>query len=280
MTAAGGASRSDPHPGRPDVAGDLPASIFVSHGAPSLPLDDVPARDFLRGLGARFARPRAIVAISAHTVAHGVAVGSAPRMHAVHDFGGFPAALYALRYDPPGDPALATRVAGLLADAGIEPTDEVPIDGLDHGIWVPLLLMYPQADIPVVVVSLDARMDAALHVAVGRALAGLHDEGILVLGSGSVTHNLRDVFARGADAPVAPYARRFADWVSDAVQAGGADLLQDWSIAPEAARAHPTSEHFAPLLVAAGAGGPGTVLHESFTAGVLAMHAYAFEPRP
>ncbi|MCX7228114.1 MAG: class III extradiol ring-cleavage dioxygenase, partial [Burkholderiales bacterium] len=118
------------------MSGVAPASIFVSHGAPSLPLDDVPARDFLRGLGAQLPRPRAIVAISAHTIAQGVAVGSAPRMHAVHDFGGFPDALYALRYDPPGDPALATRVAGLLADAGIEPVGEVPIDGLDHGIWV------------------------------------------------------------------------------------------------------------------------------------------------
>lgn len=263
---------------RTGAAGVAPASIFVSHGAPSLPLDDVPARDFLRGLGARLPRPRAIVAISAHTIAQGVAVGSAPRMHAVHDFGGFPDALYALRYDPPGDPALAMRVAGLLADAGIEPIGEVPIDGLDHGIWVPLLLMYPQADIPVVVVSLDARMDADLHVAVGRALAGLHEQGVLVMGSGSVTHNLRDVFSRGPDAPVAPYARRFADWVSAAVRDGGADLLQDWPIAPEAARAHPTPEHFVPLLVAAGAGGRGTVLHESFTAGVLAMHAYAFEP--
>jgi 4,5-DOPA dioxygenase extradiol len=176
-----------------------PASLFVSHGAPTLPLDDVPARAFLRGLGGALPKPRAIVAISAHTVARGVLVGSAPRMHAVHDFGGFPDALYRLRYDAPGDPALAARLATRLRDAGIAPLGEATIDGLDHGIWVPLSQMYPEADVPVVVVSLDARMDAATHLAIGRALRGLDAEGVLVFASGSVTHNLRDVFGGGRE---------------------------------------------------------------------------------
>ena len=256
----------------------LPASIFVSHGSPTLPLDDVPARAFLRELGTRLPRPRAVVAVSAHTVARGVRVGSAPRMHAVHDFGGFPDALYRLRYDAPGDPALASRVARRLAEAGVEPVGEATIDGLDHGIWVPLSQMWPQADVPVVVVSLDARMDPALHVAVGRALRGLDEEGVLVIGSGSVTHNLRDVFAggRAIDAPVEPYARAFADWVSAKVPGGDTAALSRWRDAPHAGRAHPTAEHYVPLLVAAGAGDAGEVLHESFTFGVLGMHAYAF----
>jgi 4,5-DOPA dioxygenase extradiol len=255
-----------------------PASLFVSHGSPTLPLDDVPARAFLRELGARLPAPRAVVAASAHTVARGVLVGSAPRMHAVHDFGGFPDALYRLRYDPPGDPALASRVARRLVEAGIEPVGEATIDGLDHGIWVPLSQIWPQADVPVVVVSLDARMDPAMHVAVGRALRGLDAEGVLVIGSGSVTHNLRDVFAgdRAIDAPVEPYARAFADWVGERVAGGDTAALSRWQDAPHAGRAHPTAEHYVPLLVAAGAGGAGTTLHESFTFGVLGMHAYAF----
>ena len=264
----------------PPAPATLPASIFVSHGSPTLPLDDVPARAFLRGLGARLPRPGAIVAVSAHTVARGVQVGSAPRLHAVHDFGGFPEALYRLRYDPPGDPALAERLARRLSGAGFGPVAATAIDGLDHGIWVPLSQAWPRADVPVVVVSLDARMDPAMHLALGRALRGLDAEGVLVIGSGSVTHNLRDVFAggRAIDAPVEPYARAFADWVSARVRDGDATALLQGHDAPHAGRAHPTPEHYLPLLVAAGAGGAGEVLHESFTFGVLGMHAYAFRP--
>jgi 4,5-DOPA dioxygenase extradiol len=261
-------------------AASRPASIFVSHGSPSLPLDDVPARAFLRTLGRDWPRPSAIVAVSAHTVARGVAIGSAPRMHAVHDFGGFPDALYRLRYDPPGDPALAERIAQRVADAGIAPSGRVEIDGLDHGIWVPLMLMRPEADLPVVVVSLDARMDPASHLALGRALAGLGDEGVLVMGTGAVTHNLQDVIGGGFDAkaPAQSYATDFAAAVTAAVRRGDLDALRDWTRLPGARRAHPGAEHYLPLLVAAAAGGagPGQVLHESFTFGVLGMHAYAF----
>jgi len=258
--------------------GSLPAAIFVSHGAPSLPLDDVPARDFLRALGERLPRPRAIVAVSAHTVARGVQVGSAPRMHAVHDFGGFPDALYRLRYDPPGDPALAARVAQRLRGAGLAPVGEATLDGMDHGVWVPLSLIWPQADVPVVVVSLDARFDPAMHLAIGRALRGLDAEGVLVLASGSITHNLRDVFAGGRplEAAPQPYARAFADWASARVAEGDTAALVGWEAAPQARRAHPSAEHFVPLLVAAGVGGAGEILHESYTFGVLGMHAYAF----
>jgi len=258
--------------------GSLPAAIFVSHGSPTLPLDDVPARAFLRALGARLPRPRAIVAVSAHTVARGVLVGSAPRMHAVHDFGGFPDALYQLQYDPPGDPALAIRIAHRLRDAGLAPVGEATIDGMDHGIWVPLSLIWPQADVPVVVVSLDAGMDPAMHLALGRALRGLDTEGVLVLASGSITHNLRDLFAGGRtlEAQPEPYARAFADWVSAQVAAGDTAALGRWEAAPYARRAHPSAEHFVPLLVAAGVGVVGELLHDSYTFGVLGMHAYAF----
>ena len=255
-----------------------PSARFVSHGAPSLPLDDIPARDFLRALGPRLQTPRAIVAVSAHTVARGVVVGSAPQMHAVHDFNGFAQALYQLRYDAPGDPALASHVAHMLRAAGIAPLMHAPIEGLDHGIWVPLSLMFPKADVPIVVVSLDASLDPSTHLALGAALRPLHDEGVLVFATGSVTHNLRDVFSRRIDAPLEPYADAFARWVNRTVQAGDRSALREWlSLGPEAQRAHPTAEHFMPLMVAAGAGGQGHVLHESFTYGVLGMHAYAFD---
>jgi len=257
----------------------LPHALFVSHGSPTLPFDDVPARGFLRGLGAPLAAVRAIVGVSAHTIGGGVVVGSAPRMHAVHDFGGFPDALYRLRYDPPGDAALASRVAARLSAAGVAPLSQAPIDGLDHGLWVPLSLMFPEARVPVVVVSLDVRLDAAHHLAVGRALYGLRSEGVLVLGSGSITHNLRDVRVRAIGAPVEPYAQAFTDWAVATVCAGDADALVGWPQAPHAARAHPSAEHFVPLLVAAGAGGTrgaGVLLHASFTFGVLGMHAFAF----
>jgi 4,5-DOPA dioxygenase extradiol len=268
--------------GHPEQGGDTqalsPSALFVSHGAPTLPLDDIPARDFLRALGARIRKPRAIVAISAHTIAQGVVVGSAPRLHAVHDFNGFPAALYALRYEPPGDPACAARIAHRLRAAGIAQVGEASIEGLDHGIWVLLSLMFPHADVPVVVITLDAHLDPALHLAVGAALRGLQDEGILVFATGSVTHNLRDAFRLGFDAPLEPYAEAFTQWVNRSVAAGDRNALRDWThTAPHAVRAHPTAEHFVPLLVAAGAGGLGHVLHESFTYGVLGMHAYAFD---
>ena len=260
------------------MGGPLP-SIFVSHGAPTLPLDDIPARAFLSSLGGSLGKPRAIVAVSAHTIGQRTAVFSAPRMKAVHDFRGFPQALYRLRYDPPGDPALAGRVASLLAGAGLDAAGPLEADGLDHGVWVPLLLAYPEADVPVVVVSLDAGLDAAHHLAVGRALAPLRDEGVLVMASGAATHNLREFFGGrpDPDAAPAPYAAAFADWVTDAVTRGDLDGLADWQRrAPNAQRAHPTPEHFVPLLVAAGAGGPGRPLHKSFAFGMLGMHAYAF----
>lgn len=264
----------------PTPGGSMPA-VFVSHGSPTLPLDDIPARAFLGSLGTTLGKPRAVVAVSAHTIGRRTVVCSASRMKAVHDFRGFPEALYRLRYAPPGDPVLAGRVVSLLAGAGVDASGPLDADGLDHGIWVPLLLAYPDADIPVVVVSLDAGLDAAHHLAVGRALSPLRDEGVLVLASGAATHNLAEFFGGrpDPDAPVAPYAAAFADWVTGAVARGDLDALADWQRrAPNAQRAHPTPEHFVPLLVAAGAGNgePGRALHESFAFGMLGMHAYAF----
>ncbi len=255
-------------------------SLFVSHGAPTLILEDVPARTFLGSLGGTFARPDAIVAVSAHHVGRGALASAAPRLATVHDFHGFPDALYRLRYEPPGNPALAHEVVAMLRDAGIAAAaTEDP--GIDHGAWVPLMLMYPGAGIPVVPLSLDATMDEREHVAIGRALAPLRARNVLVIASGGFTHNLRE-FGRygGPDAPAAPYVGEFRAWMDDALARGDDEALAQWRAkAPHAARAHPTPEHLMPLFVAYGAGGPhpGTEhLHASTTYGMLAMDAFAF----
>ena len=255
---------------------NLPA-IFVSHGAPTLVMDNVPTRDFLMGLGKSLPRPRAILAVSAHwdTEAPRVTTGDAP--HTMYDFYGFPDALYEMQYPAPGATALAARTLELLDKAGI-PAQGDASRGFDHGAWVPLTLMYPEADIPVAQLSIQTRRHPAAHLAMGRALAPLREEGVLVIASGNATHNLRDVFNHDMLAAPAPYAKAFADWLTENVEAGEtAPLLDYLSQGPNGPRNHPTADHYLPLLVALGAGGgKGRLLHDGYTYGVLSMAAYAW----
>ncbi|MGQ9365276.1 DODA-type extradiol aromatic ring-opening family dioxygenase [Azospirillum sp. ST 5-10] len=254
-------------------------TVFVSHGSPMLMLETAsPGRDFLAGLGARLGRPRAILAVSAHWLTRRPMVSGAERPETVHDFYGFPDALYRLTYPAPGAPELAARVVGLLDAAGL-PAGADPGQGLDHGAWVPLSLMYPDAGIPVAQLSVLPELDAAAHVALGRALAPLAREGVLVLGSGGAVHNLR-ALRRGVSGDPPAWAADFADWLDRAVAAGG-EALAAWAEQPTARAAHPSDEHFLPLPVALGAAGPGARaerLHAGFEHGSLAMHAYAFHP--
>ncbi len=250
----------------------LPA-VFVSHGSPTLPFDDVPARDFLRGLGARLGIPKAVLVASAHWDTPSPAVNSVARNDTIHDFYGFPKPLYGLRYDAPGAPALAGRAASLLAGTGAS------IDsarGLDHGAWVPLMLMYPQADIPVLQLSVQSGAGASHHLALGRALAPLREDGVLILGSGGFVHNLRSIDWNGGAEP--EWSRAFAKWLHENVVARNEAALADYrSRAPFAAQAHPTEEHLVPLFVAYGAGGAAVErLHSSATFGSLRMDAYSF----
>lgn len=256
------------------------ASLFLSHGSPMLAVEDSPAGRFLDGLGDAMPRPRAIVVASAHFTAARPTLGASARPATVHDFGGFPAPLYQIRYPAPGEPALADAIAGRLADAGLQP-ELLPGHGLDHGVWVPLRRMYPQADIPVVALSVDPSADAAHHFAVGRALAPLRGEGVLVIGSGGFVHNLGALDWGHKDAPMPAWAAGFADWMHERLQARDLEALLDWERqAPEPRRAHPTVEHFMPLFVALGAGGdsgPVRTLHRSHEFGSLALDAFAFE---
>jgi 4,5-DOPA dioxygenase extradiol len=185
-----------------------------------------------------------------------------------------------MTYAVPGDPALGQRVLGLLNGAGFAAGSD-PDRGLDHGVWVPLMLLYPEADIPVVTVSVQPLADPTHHFRLGRALAPLTEEDVLVLGSGGATHNLRDVLGRPLDWPTPDHARAFDAWLVEAVTDGRvADLLAYRERAPEAVRNHPTPEHLLPFFVALGAGGEaprGRALHRSFEYGALAMTCFGWD---
>ncbi len=254
-----------------------PPAIFVSHGAPTLPLEDGPARRFLEGWGATLGRPSAIVVASAHWTTAAPAVSAAPAPETIHDFYGFPEALYRLRYAAPGAPALAREVARRLDAAGLGASVD-PERGLDHGAWVPLLLMYPAADIPVVSIAVQPRRDPAHHVALGAALAPLAAEGVLIMGSGGATHDLRRLRGATPDAPATPDVAAFADWLASRAEAGDVAALTDvWRQGPGARAQHPTPEHLMPFHVALGAGGGrGRRVHSSTSFGFLAMDAYEF----
>jgi 4,5-DOPA dioxygenase extradiol len=250
-------------------------SLFVSHGSPMIMLsDDVHRsfvhRSFLAGLAATLPRPAAILAITAHWESTEPRLNAAAHPGTWHDFGGFPAALHALDYPAPGQPALAARAARLVGGIAEERPKR------DHGTWVPLMLIYPDADIPVVELSVQPGRDARHHLEIGRALAPLRDDGVLILGSGSATHNLRDFFRPPAELPTG-YPEHFTDWLTEAIEAGDDDRVADWKTAPFATRAHPSDEHFLPLAMAMGAGlGPGRRIHDGAD-GALRMDAYRWD---
>lgn len=264
--------------------------LFVSHGSPMMALQPGATGPFLQRLGATldatFGRPRAILAVSAHSLSREPVLLAAEQHHAVHDFGGFPEALYQLQYNPAGDIALADEVQALLDHAG-QPVHRVEEGGLDHGIWSVLRFMYPKADVPVLPLAWVPDLSPQKQFALGEALAGLAARGVLVLGTGSITHNLRRVFAGGRpsnpDAPEIPESAAFRDWFANASAKRDWDALLDYRhAAPHAVDMHPTDEHLLPWFVAAGAGGRESApqrLHDAVTYGCLGMDAYAFGPQ-
>jgi 4,5-DOPA dioxygenase extradiol len=256
-------------------------TLFLSHGSPMNAAAATPSSRTWVSLAHMLPTPRAVLVASAHWETSVPMLTGNPKPETIHDFGGFPDALYELRYPAPGAPDLAAKAVALLKDAGIT-AGVNGCRGLDHGAWVPLLWMYPDADVPVIEVSLQPGLGAARHVALGRALAPLAGEGVLIVGSGHVTHNLRDWMANPRRQEPLRYAQAFADWVSDRLAARDTDALIGYrDQAPEAARAHPSEEHFLPLLVAWGAAAEGARAERfaaGFEAGALANDAYVFRP--
>ncbi|HSW07191.1 dioxygenase [Aquabacterium sp.] len=261
--------------------------VFLSHGSPMTALEPGAAGDFWRQLGpaldAMAARPRAILAVSAHSLAREPVLMAAARHPTVHDFSGFPDALYRLNYDSAGAPALAERVAGLLREAGVT-VHVVDEGGLDHGIWSPLRFTYPQADIPVLPLAFPPDWSPARLFALGEALAPLAAEGVWLMGTGSITHNLRLLFGAAGrpalDAPEIPASAAFRTWFAERSAAADWSALLDYRRqAPQAVLMHPTDEHLLPWFVTAGAGGRSAApqrIHDSLTYGCLGMDAYAF----
>ena len=265
---------------------DRMPALYIGHGAPPL-LDDPVWSSQLAGLAADLPRPRAIVIVSAHWESAPVML-SADGAPLVYDFGGFAERYYRMTYATPPATALAQRVAAMMP-AG-EPVHQHASRGLDHGAWVPLMHLYPKADIPVVQISVQPTLDAAHHLRVGRALAPLPHEDILVIGSGHMTHNLREWMqharTRGMQVTktdTAPYVDEFRVWIDAALRSDDPSALASWQDrAPHATRAHPSDEHFLPLPVAYAAAGPSPDVEHidaGVDAGVLAMDAYLFHPR-
>jgi len=256
--------------------------LFVSHGAPTFALEPGRLGPQLTVFGRSLPRPKALLVVSPHWMTRGLRVATTAAPATVHDFGGFPRALFELQYPAPGAPELARRTQEVLRAAGW-PAEADDNQGLDHGAWVPLRFLYPEADVPVFQLSLPASLDAKQAYALGQALRPLRAEGVLVVGSGSLTHNLYE-FRMHDDGHEAEYAREFAAWVRQVVEARDDERLQQaLAIAPHAKRAHPTAEHFLPLLVAAGAASPEDkvrTLEGGITYGVLSMDSYVFEGRP
>lgn len=282
---------------RPVIAHDRPMTAFptlyLSHGSPMIAVESSPTQAFLQRLGPTidrlWGRPRAIVIMSAHTMQSPAVLG-VDRHQTIHDFGGFPPALYALRYDAPGSVEVARHVSSLLSEAGL-PTPVIDEPGLDHGIWTALMHLWPHADVPVVPLALPAQATPDQLWAMGQALRGLSED-VIVIGSGSLTHNLRRVFQSGRLAaglkqlPEDPDCAAFRDWVAQHAAAGDWAALRAYRLqAPHAAAMHPTDEHWRPFYLAAGSGALpsstpalGIRLHGDVEFGCLAMDAYAFGP--
>lgn len=259
-------------------------SVFLSHGSPMTAIQPSAARDFMLALAADLPRPRAILVLTAHFETDIPAFSTDPQPGMIYDFGGFPQPLYEIVWPAPGEPEVAIMAATLAQKAGFR-CGIVKRRGFDHGTWVPLHLVYPDAEIPVVQMSVQPGQTAGHHIRLGQALSPLREEGVMIVGSGTVTHNLRALNLGGRifDAPVQDWVAAFTDWIAEKVTAGDAGAIaQCRETAPFAVENHPTDEHFLPLPFAMGAGTdngtitPGRRIHHSYEYGTQAMDAYVF----
>ena len=254
-------------------------SLFVSHGSPMIMVQPSPSQDFFKDLGARLPRPKAIVSVTAHWTTAQPMINADSNPQTTHDFYGFPEELYMLSYPAPSDAGVADAVFEALKGKGIEA--EITRDrGRDHGTWAPLKLIYPAADIPVLELSVQPRKSARWHYEMGQALAPLREDGILVMGSGAFTHNLRAADRHNIDAKPLDWVQAFTEWGRAQIKDGNWEALLDWETqAPFAQDNHPTPEHFLPLFVALGAAGGAPVsdhLFDGIENAAFAMDAWSF----
>jgi len=261
--------------------------LFLSHGAPNMALHNTPVRQFMQGLGSLYRKPDAIISVSAHFETNGTAVVSDPQPEMIYDFRGFEPELYEMKYPAKGSPELASEVLTMLKNAGIE-AEDLRKRGYDHGTWVPLSLCFPDADIPIVQVSIDPNATPEYHFNLGRAMAPLTERNIAVIGTGNITHNLPALFSKGKnpelDANIKTYVEQFLAWFDIQLESNNKENLLNYrKRAPFAAENHPTDEHLLPIFVALGAA-CGKVanktrarkIHASYDFDFLAMDAWEF----
>ena len=253
----------------------LPA-LFISHGSPMLAIEPGNAVPAWTALAQSLPRPRAVLAVSAHWTTGSPAVSAAAMPETIHDFYGFPPALYDIRYPAPGAVDLAAEVAALIPKIDIDEQR-----GLDHGAWMPLAAMYKAADIPVIQFAVMPNQSAEFHYRLGQQLAPLRSTGVLLMASGGLVHNLRDLVFDAPENMAKPYAKAFRDWFVDALERRDLPALFDYRRqAPNAALAHPTEEHLLPIFVALGAAGENFATHlayQGYTLGTLAMDCFTFD---
>ncbi|KAJ4964865.1 hypothetical protein NE237_016714 [Protea cynaroides] len=256
-------------------------TFFISHGSPTLSIDtSLPARHFLQSWNEKVfpQNPKSILVISAHWDTEEPSVNVISGNHdTIHDFYNFPKPMYQLKYPAPGAPELARRVKELLIGSGFEDVKEDRARGLDHGAWVPLMLMYPKADIPVCQLSVLSGKDGTYHYNMGKALAPLREEGVLIMGSGSAVHNLRTL---NPSTTSPPWALEFDTWLTETLLNGRHEDINHYEEkAPHAKMAHPWPEHFFPLHVALGAAGEkakAELIHNSWGLSTLSYSSYRF----
>lgn len=259
--------------------------LFLSHGAPNMALHDTPVRNFMAHLGADYPKPDAIVSVSAHFETDGVAVVTDPKPEMIYDFRGFEPELYEVQYPAAGHPELAEEIAQRISDQGL-PVTRMDKRGFDHGTWVPLSLVWPEADIPIVQVSIDPNESPAFHHKLGLALQHLPARNIAVIGTGNITHNLQALFGKGNDQEldenIKQWVEQFLSWFDSELESGKPDNVLNYrDNAPFAAENHPTDEHLLPIFVAMGAAGQGysaRKIHQSYEFDFLAMDAWEFRP--
>lgn len=250
--------------------------LFISHGSPMLAINPEQVGPALNRLSLNLPKPRAIIIMSAHWENNALEVSTGVRPETWHDFRGFPAELYEIRYPAPGQPELAEDILHRLAEAGIS-AHANSTRPRDHGVWMPLLHMYPDADIPVVEISLAMNLSAREIYQIGQVLAPLREQQVLLIGSGSITHNLRELSWNGQESAVPIWASTFRNAVVHSLSHNQFDAVLDWEKIPYVTRNHPTLEHFAPLFFAMGTGNRFNIVHTSFSMGSLGMDIYRFD---